>query len=107
MKKSPVIYEILGTLCLIGAFVLYVFSSKYYEVDMILWLYVSLSASIAILGIVLICLASIIRQNNAIAKKNDDIAEQLLWVNNKLTALIKQNSGSAESGKTKPSEPAE
>lgn len=103
MKKSPLIYEILGTICLIGAFVVFVFSSEYHDVDMIYGLYVSLSASIAILGFVLICLASIIRQNNELAKKNNDIAEQLLWVNNKLTTLIKQN----EIGKTNPSETEE
>lgn len=103
MKKSPLIYEILGTICLIGAFVLFMFSSEYNDVDMIYGLYVSLSASIAMIGVVLLGLATIINQNNELAKKNNDIAEQLLWVNNKLTTLIKQN----EIGKTNPSESEE
>lgn len=103
MKKSPLIYEILGTICLIGAFVLFMFSSEYNDVDMIYGLYVSLAASIAMIGVVLLGLATIINQNNELAKKNNDIAEQLLWVNNKLTTLIKQN----EIGKTNPSESEE
>ena len=100
MKKSPLIYEVLGTICLIGALVLFMFSSTYNEVEMIWWLYISSSASIAMIGVVLLGLATIINQNNELAKKNNDIAEQLLWVNNKLTTLIKQN----EIGKTNPSE---
>lgn len=103
MKKSPLIYEVLGTICLIGALVLFMFSSKYNEVEMIWWLYISSSASIAMIGVVLLGLATIINQNNELAKKNNDIAEQLLWVNNKLTTLIKQN----EIGKTNPSESEE
>ena len=106
MKKSYVIYAVLGTLCLIGALLLFIFSFTD-EFYLFRSLSISLSISIAILGVILFGFMSLIQQNNANAKKNDDIAEQLLWVNNKLTALIKQNSGSAENGKTKPSEPAE
>ena len=100
MKKSYVIYAVLGTLCLIGALLLFIFSFTD-EFYLFRSLSISLSISIAILGVILFGFMSLIQQNNAIAKKNDDIAEQLLWVNNK------QNSGSAENGKTKPSEPAE